>query len=123
MRIVGTYCSRVAFYDTITTSVVKCIAEVANMSTISYSFRIEEETKSQLDKICDAIGMSTATAFNIFAKRMVAERALPFKPAVLQDEHSTPITLALSEIQEKTKNYDVSEDEILDMIMQGRSKA
>ena len=31
------------------------------------TFRIDSEVKAQMAAICDALGMSTSTAFNIFA--------------------------------------------------------
>jgi DNA-damage-inducible protein J len=90
------------------------------MDTVSYSFRIERDTKNQLDEVCQAIGMSTATAFNIFAKRMVAEKGMPFKPVVVQLQEERPVARALAEVQEKARGYDVSEEEVLNLIMSGR---
>jgi DNA-damage-inducible protein J len=90
------------------------------MSTISYSFRIERDTKDKLDEICRAIGMSTATAFNLFAKRMVVERALPFRLEAVQPQVKGAAAQALAEIQERTKDYDVSEEEVLELVTSGR---
>jgi DNA-damage-inducible protein J len=90
------------------------------MDTVSYSFRIERDTKNQLDEICQTIGMSTATAFNLFAKRMVAEKGLPFRPVAIQLQERGSVAQALAEVQEKTKGYNISEEEVLDIIMSGR---
>ena len=89
------------------------------MSTVSYSFRIEEETKTQFDDICKGMGMSPATAYNMFARRVVAERALPFTPAVIVPVEGKAAE-ALREIQNKVRGYQVTEEEVLDMIMSGR---
>ena len=35
------------------------------------TFRIDSEVKAQMAAICDALGMSTSTAFNIFANAFV----------------------------------------------------
>ena len=93
---------------------------VGDMSTVSYSFRIDEETKEQFDDICQGMGMSPATAYNIFAKRVVAERALPFTPAIVEPVEGK-VTTALREIQNKARGYHVTEEEVLDLIMSGRS--
>ena len=91
------------------------------MSTISYSFRIDSKTKEEFDKICQVMGMSPATAYNIFAKRVVVERGFPFTPtAALPSKPS--VTAALQRIQSKTRDYDVSEDEVLNLVMSGRQE-
>jgi len=89
------------------------------MGTVSYSFRIDNETKEEFDEICQIMGMSSATAFNMFAKRVVAERALPFTPAAIPSAKRSA-TEALQRIQKKTEGYNVGEDEILDLVMSGK---
>jgi addiction module RelB/DinJ family antitoxin len=97
--------------------------DVMKMATVAYSFRIEEDTKKQLDDICREMGMSTATAFSLFAKRVVAERGLPFKPAAIALPKSQKTLLdALHEAQGMTAGNKISEDEILDAVMEGRSR-
>jgi addiction module RelB/DinJ family antitoxin len=88
--------------------------------TITCSFRIEEETKKELDLICRELGMSTSTAFNMFAKRMVAERALPFTPAIVATPPKRPLDIALREAQRKTQGNEIGEDEVLAAVMEGR---
>jgi len=66
-----------------TTDVIYYITIEVIMGTVSYSFRIDNETKEEFDEICQIMGMSSATAFNMFAKRVVAERALPFTPTAI----------------------------------------
>ena len=38
------------------------------------TFRIDSEVKAQMAAICDALGMSTSTAFNIFATLLFGQR-------------------------------------------------
>lgn len=40
------------------------------------TFRIDSEVKAQMAAICDALGMSTSTAFNIFANAFA--KGMPF---------------------------------------------
>lgn len=45
---------------------------------IDVTFRINAETKAQMEDICDQIGMTTSDAFNIFAKAFVRAKGMPF---------------------------------------------
>lgn len=49
----------------------------------SITFRIDSETKNQMAVICKQLGMSTSTAFNLFANAFVRERGMPF-PVTMQ---------------------------------------
>lgn len=49
------------------------------MATTLVNVRLDEQTKKDLSAICDEIGISMSTAFNIFAKTMVRERRIPFE--------------------------------------------
>ena len=48
------------------------------MMHIDVTFRIDAETKVQMEDICDQIGMTTSDAFNIFAKAFVRAKGMPF---------------------------------------------
>lgn len=54
------------------------------------TFRMDSDIKAQMAAICDQIGMTTSTAFNIFAKAFVRAKGMPF-PVTLQ-EQASPIT-------------------------------
>ena len=43
------------------------------------TFRMDSEVKAQMAAICDKLGMSTSTAFNIFAKAFVRAQGMPFE--------------------------------------------
>ena len=43
-----------------------------------HDFSIDSEVKAQMAAICDALGMSTSTAFNIFANAFVRAKGMPF---------------------------------------------
>ena len=43
------------------------------------NFRINKDTKKEMEKICEDIGISIRTAFNIFAKKFTRERRMPFE--------------------------------------------
>lgn len=46
------------------------------------TFRIDAEVKSQMTEICNQLGMSTSTAFNIFANAFVRAKGMPFEVIV-----------------------------------------
>ena len=48
------------------------------------TFRMDSEVKAQMASICEALGMSTSTAFNIFAKAFVRAKGMPF-PVTVQE--------------------------------------
>ncbi len=47
------------------------------MATVS--FRMDDTTKKKLERLCDDLGMSMSTAFNVFAKKAVREQRIPFE--------------------------------------------
>lgn len=46
------------------------------------TFRIDSEIKNQMIQICKELGMSTSTAFNIFANAFVRAKGIPFEVVV-----------------------------------------
>lgn len=42
------------------------------------TIRMDNDLKVQFDALCDEFGMSTNTAFNIFARTVVRNRRIPF---------------------------------------------
>ena len=49
------------------------------MEKVVVNFRINKDTKKEMEKICEDIGISIGTAFNIFAKKFTRERRMPFE--------------------------------------------
>lgn len=60
------------------------------MAQATFSIRMDETLKKQFDMLCSDFGMNATTAFNIFAKKVVQERKIPF-------EISSPIDNTRSE--------------------------
>ena len=48
------------------------------MSQMSFSIRMDEDTKNMMNEICDSLGISMSSAFNVFAKAFVREGGFPF---------------------------------------------
>ena len=49
------------------------------MAQAMINFRMDEELKKNMEKICQDMGMSMTTAFTIFAKKVTKERRIPFE--------------------------------------------
>ena len=48
------------------------------------TFRMDSDVKAEMAAICDKLGMTTSTAFNIFANAFVRAKGMPF-PVTIQD--------------------------------------
>ena len=54
------------------------------------TFRMDSETKAQMAAICSELGMTTSTAFNIFAKAFVRAKGMPFDVTVGDTPNRSP---------------------------------
>ena len=48
------------------------------MAQTAMTIRMDSDLKVQFDALCNEFGMSTNTAFNIFARMVVRKRRIPF---------------------------------------------
>ena len=49
------------------------------MAQTMINFRMDENLKKEMEKVCADMGMSMTTAFTIFAKTVTRERKIPFE--------------------------------------------
>ena len=56
------------------------------MSTIS--LRFDTDTKNEIDKLCDKLGLSVTNFFTIFAKKAIRDQAIPFEVSARDDDYS-----------------------------------
>ncbi|MDO5733506.1 MAG: type II toxin-antitoxin system RelB/DinJ family antitoxin [Eubacteriales bacterium] len=49
------------------------------MSTTNISIRMDEDLKKEADLLFSEMGMNISTAFNIFVRQAIRERAIPFQ--------------------------------------------
>ena len=52
------------------------------MAQTLVNFRIDETTKKQMEQICNELGITMSTAFNIFAKKLIREKRIPFDVSI-----------------------------------------
>ena len=48
------------------------------MSTTTMNIRMDSDLKRQFDAVAQAIGLTSAAAFNVFARQFVSHRGFPF---------------------------------------------
>ena len=46
---------------------------------VNVNFKLDEDVKKGFEAICSEIGLSVSAAYNIFAKKVVRERRIPFE--------------------------------------------
>ena len=56
------------------------------MPTATFSVRMDEKLKTELDDLCAQFGMNTSTAINLFARAVVRERRIPFEISAVPPE-------------------------------------
>lgn len=52
------------------------------MAQTLINFRIDEKSKKQMEQICDELGLTMTTAFNIFVKKVIREKRIPFDVSI-----------------------------------------
>lgn len=49
------------------------------MAQTMVNFRMDEDLKKNMEKVCSEMGISMTTAFTIYAKKVTRERRIPFE--------------------------------------------
>ena len=55
----------------------------------TFSVRMDKNLKQQFDSLCEEFGMTTTTAFNVFARAVVRSRKIPFEIKSATDSKET----------------------------------
>ena len=99
------------------------------MSTTAISIRLDSDIKEQFDSLCKEFGISTNAAFNLFARTVVREKAIPFSisatPSMKEVENrSFAAQKALTRIQELSalEKHVWTDEEINELIASYRRK-
>jgi DNA-damage-inducible protein J len=62
--------------------------------TTTFSIRMDTDIKEQLDHFCNAVGMNTNTAINMFARVVVRDKKLPFEVTLREEPFAGEAWLA-----------------------------
>lgn len=52
------------------------------MAQALVNFRIDETTKMQMEQVCSELGLTMSTALNIFVKKVIREKRIPFDVSI-----------------------------------------
>ena len=80
------------------------------MSTIS--LRFDTETKNEIDKLCDKLGLSVTNFFTIFAKKVGRERRIPFEITADSDRNTQYLEGIMQDIKSGKAHF--AEHELLE---------
>jgi len=58
--------------------------------SVQVSTRIDEATKEQFDKVCEAIGISPSNALSMFIKGVINYNGIPFNAVVVPEKNVQP---------------------------------
>ncbi len=96
------------------------------MSTTAISIRLDADVKKQFDTLCKEFGISTNAAFNMFARAVVRERAIPFPISLGSESEKRSIAAqnALAKIQSQSAKeaHEWTNEEIDELIANHRQK-
>ena len=97
------------------------------MSTTAISIRLDSDIKKQFETLCKQFGLSTNAAFNLFARTVVREQAIPF-PISLNSSESEKRFLAAQNALDKAQSlsareaHEWTDEEIDELIAAHRRK-
>ena len=52
------------------------------MAQTLVNFRIDEETKKEMEELCNELGITISAALNIFIKKKIREKRIPFEVSI-----------------------------------------
>lgn len=64
---------------------------------INVTFRMDKGDKQEFERVINAIGLNLSSAFNIFAKAVIRENAIPFALKIEKNEIPNDETIAAME--------------------------
>ena len=96
------------------------------MPTTAISIRLDSDIKKQFDELCKEFGLSTNAAFNLFARAVVREQAIPFSISLSSETEKRSIAAqqALSKAQSLSAKepHEWTDEEIDELIASHRRK-
>ncbi len=69
------------------------------------TFRIDSDVKAEMSAICAQLGMTTSTAFNIFAKAFMRAKGMPFSVTIQEPITTIPKETMLNDIEQINRSF------------------
>jgi len=73
------------------------------------NFRVEEEDKKGMELVCSELGLSMSTAFNLFVKKVVREKRIPFELSIdpfYSEENLARLNAAIADAKQGKKMHE-----------------
>jgi len=73
---------------------------------VNVNFRMDAAVKSEMEEVCSDLGLSMTTAFNIFAKKMIREKRIPFDVSIdpfYSEENMQRLRKSIAEMEKSGK--------------------
>ena len=71
------------------------------------TFRMDSEVKAEMAAICNALGMTTSTAFNIFANAFVRAKGMPFSVTIQEPNKTMSREKMLADTDQMLRDFDL----------------
>lgn len=74
------------------------------MAQALINFRIDENAKKQMEEICNELGITMSTAFNIFVKKVIREKRIPFDVSIdpfYSESNMKALTESIKQLKEE----------------------
>lgn len=69
------------------------------------TFRMDSEVKAQMSAICAQLGMTTSTAFNVFANAFVRAKGMPFAVTIQEPTQVIPKEQILADTDQMLSDF------------------
>lgn len=69
------------------------------------TFRMDSEVKAQMSAICAQLGMTTSTAFNVFANAFVRAKGMPFAVTIQDPTQVIPKEQMLADTYQMLSDF------------------
>lgn len=69
------------------------------------TFRMDSDIKAQMAAICTKLGMTTSTAFNIFANAFVRAKGMPFPVAIQEPQTMVSKETMLADTEQMLSDF------------------
>lgn len=80
------------------------------MLQANISIRVDKTVKDRFCNLCEAFGLSTTAAFNLFMKAVIRERKIPFDIAVSEEDETRQLGInAFQALREEAKQKGLSD--------------
>lgn len=94
------------------------------MALSNLTVRLDENDKNKFSEICEKIGLSVSAAINVFVKKVVSERKIPFELSdPFYSEENINALLAAKKRMDEGKYQIHNLDEINSLLMVADSKS